>query len=424
MGLVVMFCYIQVTLVMPSFLFLWQRYLSRVEYLYFIICLKKKNVTDSDSVSSGEQDSTDSGIVLMSYLVEQEQNFDNKESDYQDTSDDEADTLVPMGTQNPVPNQLEVANNEATIVTVKYTIQDKIETGMKKMAAGVQWVVLKYIAWPLVYVRVPLLCVFVLLLVISIIITSFLKPSDKPPQFLDSDSNIQKLLDLQSEVAQQSNDYDCWNCSGYFVLSDYSNPSGVPSQTTVTSLPTPSSTHSTSSSSTSSSSSSSSSNSGTSTSSHSSSHQRSSSSTVVKPSSTVVPIQTTSSSHIKPTSTAAAVRPTTSSHRTTTTTYTEPPTGNTHHHQSTTHGQQKTTTPTATPPPQVCSGKSYQGCVNNQAEQPAFGGGAVVYVVFGISGIERTFSPSHVIPQDNLVRTHYNYDDYSGKNWHEIKVCS
>lgn len=398
MGLIVMFCYIQVTLVMPSFLYLWYKYMSKVEYIYFLLCLGRKRVSDSESESSGEQDSTDSGIVLMSYLIEREQNFDS-ESEYRDTSDDEVDTLVPKATQNPVPNEAEaVSNNEVITVVTQPTIWGRIEAGMGRMTAGVQWIVVKYIAWPLVYVRIPLLCVFVLCLIASIAITTRLQPSDKAPQFLDSDSNIQKLLDLQSEVSQQQNDYDCWNCSGYFVLSSYSYPIVNPTQTTVTSLPSQTSTHS---------SSSSSSSSGSSTKSHSSSHQTS---TVVKPSPTTTVGHTastakTTSAHSRPSSTSV-VKPTATSHHTATHPTqppTEPPTDHTHHTTATTNGQHKTTTPTATPPPQYCD---YNKCT--PAQKPAFGGGAIVYVVFGISGIERTYSPSHVIAEDNnLVRTHH-----------------
>lgn len=408
MGLVVMFCYIQVTLVMPSFLYLWYKYLSRVEYIYFLCCLRTRRVTDGESESSGEQDSTDSGIVLMSYLIEREPNFDG-ESEYQDTSDDEVDTLVPQATQNPVPNGAEPVISEVTTVAVQteyVTLMGRIDAGMKRMTAAVQWVLLKYIAWPITYVRVPLLCVFALCLVVSIGITTRLQPSDQAPQFLDSDSNIQKLLDLQSEVSQQQNDYNCGECSGYFVLANYSYPIVNSTQTTVTSLPSPTSTSSSSSThSTSSSSSSSSGSTGSSTKSHSSSHQ---SSTAVKPSSTTTAVRTTNtvkttSSHVRPTSTAA-VKPTPTSHHTTTG-HTQPPTEppTDHTHQTTaTNGQHKTTTPAPTPPPQYCD---YNKCT--PAQKPAFGGGAIVYVVFGISSIERTYSPSHVIAEDNnLVRAH------------------
>ena len=394
-------CYVQVTLVMPSFLYLWYKYLSCCEYFYFLFCLKKRNGSDADSLSSGEQESTDSGIAMnYQYLIEREPNYDDEESNANDTSDDEIDNLVSaMTQQSSDSDSAEVSITTHQKVTYKEAVNralKTIEAGMKKMTGRVQWFMLKFIAWPVVYVRVPLLIAFAILLVISVVVTSFLKPSDKAPQFLDSDSNIQKLFELENAVSQQ-NDYDCWNCSGFFVQQRYQSvlvPPPIPS--TVTEFPSTSISRTTTSSSSST------------TSSSSSTHQSSSSSSsVVKPSSTTTralhttSVVRTTSAH-RPTPTPV-IRPTTSKHRTTTTTTTTRG-GHTQHTSSTT---KQTDTPTSTPPPlpSICGGSNYEKCIDNQAKKPAFGGGAIVYVVFGISGIKRTFSPSHVIPQDNdLVR--------------------
>lgn len=109
----------------------------------------------------------------------------------------------------------------------------------------------------------------------------------------------------------------------------------------------------------------------------------------------------TTTAHIVPTRTKTTVRVTANNGH--------PPNNNPR--TSITHEQHPVkATPTNTPlapPTQICSGDNYEKCVKNQAAKPAFGG-AVVYIVFGIYGIKRTFSPSHVIPQDdNLVSEYY-----------------
>jgi len=362
---------------MPSFLYLWQKFFSRFEYLYFLCCLwKRQHSTDSDSTDSGDHDSTDSGIVIMSHLIEREQSMDNSDV-YDDTTD------VPM---LPLDSGSDyITPSTRTELGSTRGIFDRIESGMKKMTMAIQKFVFKYISWPIVYVRVPLLCVFAILLLASVITSSFLQPTHQAPQFLDSNSNIQKLLDLQNEVSQQS-DYDCWNCSAYFVmqaaqgiLPTSSPPTGV--------VP-------------SSSSSSSSVHHNTGTVSSSTTHIRPSSTTASKSSSSSSATKTTH--HVKPTTTTTTT--TTSTHSTSSTRYTRP-TQPTRSSTTTSSSYHKTMSgPTATPvtlPPSKCSGENYDKCVNNQADKPAFSGSAVVYVVFGISGIIRTFSPSHVIAQEN-----------------------
>ena len=371
---------------MPSFLYLWQRFFSRFEYLYFVCCLWKKNRSlDSDSADSSEHGSTDSGIVIMSHLIEREQSIDGDDTDV---------TMLPLDSGSV---DATTPSNGTELLTDNNSrgVSDRIETGMKKMTVAIQKFVFKYISWPIVYVRVPLLCVFTILLVASVITSSFLRPTHQAPQFMDSNSNIQKLLDLQSEVSQQT-DYDCWNCSAFFVMqaADGTLPTGIPPTGGTTVLPHPSS------------SSSSSSSSGDT---HHNTGAATSTTAKIRPSSTTagktsssIRISTTTQ-HIKPTTTTTTTT-SRSTHSTSSTRYTKP-TQPTRSSTTTSSSHHKTTSgPTATPatlPPSKCSGDNYDQCINNQADKPAFSGSAVVYVVFGISGIIRTFSPSHVITQEN-----------------------
>jgi len=349
---------------------------------------RRHHSADSDSTDSSEQGSTDSGIVIMSHLIEREQSIDDS-----DVNDDADVAMLPLDSGSvytTLPAGTELSNARG--------ILDRIETGMKKMTVAVQMFVFKYISWPIVYVRVPLLIAFAILLLASVITSSFLQPTHQAPQFLDSNSNIQKLLDLQNEVSQQS-DYDCWNCSAYFVMqaaaADGTVPTGGPPTGAATVLPHPSS----------SSSSNTHHNTGTAT----------SSTTNIKPSSTTAGKTSSSSGggggtkisttihHIKPTTTTTTTT-SQSTHSTSSTRHTRP-TQPTRSSTTTSNSLHKTTSgPTATPatlPPSKCSGDNYENCINNKADKPAFSGSAVVYVVFGISGITRTFSPSHVIAQEN-----------------------
>ena len=344
---------------------------------------RRHHSTDGDSTDSSEQGSTDSGIVIMSHLIEREQSIDD--SDVNDDNDDNDVAMLPLDSGSvyaTLPARTELRG-----------IFDRIEIGMKKMTAAVQMFVFKYISWPIVYVRIPLLIVFAILLLASVITSSFLQPTHKAPQFLDSNSNIQKLLDLQNEVSQQS-DYDCWNCSAYFVMQAAGGtlPTGSPPTGAATVLPHPSS----------SSSSNTHHNTGTAT----------SSTTNIQPSSTTAGKTSSSGGggtkisttihHIKPTTTTTTTSQ--STHSTSSTRHTRP-TQPTQSSTTTSSLHHKTTSgPTATPatlPPSKCSGDNYDNCIKNQADKPAFSGSAVVYVVFGITGITRTFSPSHVIAQEN-----------------------
>ena len=57
---------------------------------------------------------------------------------------------------------------------------------------------------------------FVVVAIFSITGTALLQPTNRPPQFFDPDSNIQKLLDLKGNLTD-ARSYNCWACSAWYT---------------------------------------------------------------------------------------------------------------------------------------------------------------------------------------------------------------
>ena len=57
---------------------------------------------------------------------------------------------------------------------------------------------------------------FILVLSSSFVATAFLKPTDRPPQFFNPNSNIQKMLDLAGNLTS-AEAVNCYSCSAWFT---------------------------------------------------------------------------------------------------------------------------------------------------------------------------------------------------------------
>ncbi len=201
MGLVVIFCYIQVLLVLPLALHIWHTVFRYCEnccyYPCSLLCRTSKTVTlpnvrlselDNEDIEDGQPD-----IVC------------SEENESANLISDSGDDIHVADIHNPPVNRV---------------VDDTIKKAslVDQMSSFLQLIMLYGFARPVLFfqlvrtnfgkLRIPLINMFCVWLYLLSLITSIglvvglLKFSDRPPQLFNSNSNIQKLLDLTGNLTE------------------------------------------------------------------------------------------------------------------------------------------------------------------------------------------------------------------------------
>lgn len=267
MGLIVILCYVQVVLVVPFALHVWQSYFLVCENtLYYPcghLCRKKRRADELRSLpavrmTNRSTEDGDSGIEILGNGNGSSEASDNS-STASSSSVSDTNVLIPepeMETEhkseNAVPpsNHLNDPNEEDNpLIQVKVTVVE--ETGIvdpmltesavefdrsSKPSAERHWTelqqigMMKYVARPVMIFFLfgskfskckatllswTMVFVFVAILTLSLVGTAFLKPTNRPPQFFKPDSNIQKMLDLTGNLTD-TDALNCYSCSAWY----------------------------------------------------------------------------------------------------------------------------------------------------------------------------------------------------------------
>ena len=269
MGLIVLSCYVQVILVIPFALHVWQSYFRFIENFVYAPCgrlCRRKNTHTLDlpavrMINRATEDG-DSGIEIMG-----NGNGSSEPSDSSSTgsgsSMSETNVLIPEpdikdpGMENK-PNtetgtdiidvSSRLTNEEDNPIIsgpeIHVQVNDDIDpllaepfldiTG--KSSAESRWTelqqigMLKFIARPIMFfflvgskfnkhkarlVSLSMVFLFAVVMLLSWTATAFLKPTDRPPQFFKPSSNIQKMLDLTGNLTD-SEAINCYSCSAWY----------------------------------------------------------------------------------------------------------------------------------------------------------------------------------------------------------------
>ena len=231
------------------------------------------------------------------------------------------------------------------------------------------------------FTRRSLVWLFIVVSVLSIYGTSSLKFSQDPPEFLASDTNIQQLLNLNGNLTELDQ-YNCGDCSSWHQGGEGGggdDPTKPPPTLPSTKPPPP--THPTQ---------------------------------PPPPPPTLPPDTTTSTTPLPPTGTVPHPPPhsTTDGDDNTTSGPTNPggttPPGSQNPELTTNPTPSLTDNPTSPSPSNDNSSYSVTKYSNN----------AIVYVVFGVEGVERDYSPYHLLPseEDDSVCTYVA--------WHGMASCA
>ena len=128
-------------------------------------------------------------------------------------------------TDESTPSQV-----QRTVVLVESDVRDL--TAENRLTAIVQVGMMRFVAVPVLIphllskritnsflkfiTKCTFVWVFVVMAILSIGGTALLQPTNRPPQFFDPDSNIQKLLDLKGNLTDAKS-YNCWACSAWYT---------------------------------------------------------------------------------------------------------------------------------------------------------------------------------------------------------------
>lgn len=157
-----------------------------------------------------------------------------------DIESGEPQNTVPFGpTSGTMASQGTHCTNESAPTQV-YVAVSLVETEgdvrnltvANRLTAIIQVAMMKLIARPVLFphlvskhitnsclkliVKCTFVWVFVVVAIFSITGTALLQPTNRPPQFFNPDSNIQKLLDLKGNLTD-ARSYNCWACSAWYT---------------------------------------------------------------------------------------------------------------------------------------------------------------------------------------------------------------
>lgn len=228
MGLVVMFCFLQVFFVIPHVLFVWHHLFSHLEnFTYspiyrcarFLSSIRTGRQYDLTSVRMSDvAHEDDSGIEVSSASNSDNTSNSSNQSSSQSDSMEVGGDLQEDDSLALIDN--EVPHFQAPRTTRNYTLRKSEETVEKKLTILMQTAMFYVATIPMVmhlwttkslqkkkrrakFAANVSLCslVYILLLAISLTLVFHLRLSEQPPQFFSPDSNIQKMLDLVGNVS-------------------------------------------------------------------------------------------------------------------------------------------------------------------------------------------------------------------------------
>ena len=267
MGLIVILCYVQVVLVVPFALHVWQSYFLVCENILYYpcgrFCRNKRRADELRSLpavrmTNRSTEDGDSGIEILGNGNGSSEASDNS-STASSSSMSDTNVLIPepgMETEhkseNAVPpsNHLDDPNEEDNpLIQIEVTVVDETEIVNPMLTESVadseskssssterRWTelqqigMMKFVARPVMIFFLfgskfskrkaallswSMVFVFVAILISSWVGTSFLKPTDRPPQFFKPGSNIQKMLDLTGNLTDTSA-LNCYSCSAWY----------------------------------------------------------------------------------------------------------------------------------------------------------------------------------------------------------------
>lgn len=230
MGLVVLFCFLQVILVIPHVIYIWDCIIVKIENFCFspvyrvIYRFRRVNTSVLPDVrmSTLARNDSDSGIDTVSTTNSDNISNSSSQSDPNAVEPSEdVDLLIP---EEPDDNE----TPEAPPPVVQSTPEMRLTILMQKVMFCISVIPMSmhFIAnkislkKPHFSVLVVIFHIFLrVLILLAVLGTSVglllqLRFSDKPPQFFDPDSNIQKMLDLAGNVTDSSA-INCYNCSAW-----------------------------------------------------------------------------------------------------------------------------------------------------------------------------------------------------------------
>lgn len=275
MGLIVIFCYVQVVLVVPFALHIWHSYFLIVENCVFFpcarLCRKKNRPLDLPTVrmTHRSMEDGDSGIEIMENGNGSREHSDNSstasgssvsdtnvlipESEIKDAEmeieplTEQSESFAQSGQLNDADDDevssplLPVTQVELTVTETKITEDTSLADSVlssNKASAESRWTelqqigMIRFIAYPVMFFfligrkfsnknlawicSLTMILGFVVVLLTSFIATAFLKPTDRPPQFFKPSSNIQKMLDLSGNLTS-ADAVNCYSCSAWYT---------------------------------------------------------------------------------------------------------------------------------------------------------------------------------------------------------------
>ncbi len=240
MGLVVIFCFLQVFIVIPHSLYIWDCIFLKAENCCFspftrlwrtrdeltYSTLPDVRMSDLASAEAGRDGEDDSGIDSNSNSTSD--NISNTSSQSDDVtaigtgcvaSEENATLMVTTSSLSRVTVAEPVSF--ASLEPVRATFERKLTMLMQKGMLYVSVIPMSLNLYASKHKRacclprilIPILTL-VLLVGISVGLLVQLRFDNKPPQFFDPNSNIQKMLDLAGNVTD-SNDVNCFDCSAW-----------------------------------------------------------------------------------------------------------------------------------------------------------------------------------------------------------------
>ena len=226
MGLVVIFCYLQVLIVLPLALHIWHAVFRYCEnwccYPCSLPCARKQITVTIPHVRLSELDDEEIGTENDNHQA------DSRESESAD--------LLSERDNNNVALESNVAETHGMMHIVQTEMVQKT-LPVEKVSTFLQLTMLHCVARPILFFQLvktkfgrltsPLLkmfCIWVYLLslIISIgMVVGLLRFSDRPPQLFNSNSNIQKLIDLTGNLTE-GGILDCVSgCGGSCEFDDW-----------------------------------------------------------------------------------------------------------------------------------------------------------------------------------------------------------
>lgn len=239
MGLVVICCYIQVLVILPPSLHIWQsvfRYCENFCYYPLSLLFAPKPLDTphvrlselEDREIGMEREDSETGNEDSPDLTNPDENRilipDSVSTQYRDlvSLPDSEDHTTPIDEDDQPLNLNSQPIQRDTDLLTRNNSDTKRKSAVDLLTSSLQLVMLYCIVWPLISLgklKLPIkntLCVWVYsgTLILSLgLVAGLLKFSDRPPQLFNSNTNIQKLLDLTGNLSEIGA-LDCLNGCG------------------------------------------------------------------------------------------------------------------------------------------------------------------------------------------------------------------